>query len=92
MLQALKSCLALPHTVYLTLTTTMFADFRLLSLPPELIENILLHLHPLEIVQCRQVRRIDGTNFQPRLWVSTCALFHKYRKLPDLQQVKADDR
>jgi hypothetical protein len=40
----------------------MFTESVLLSLPPELIEQILLNLHPLEIVQCRQVRFVDSIN------------------------------
>jgi hypothetical protein len=43
------------------LATIMSAETPSSSLPSELVEEIFLYLDPLQVVQCRQVRRVAGT-------------------------------
>jgi hypothetical protein len=40
----------------------MSAETSPLSLPSELVEVVLLYFHPFQIVQCRQVRQVNGAN------------------------------
>jgi hypothetical protein len=71
--------------------TTMVTESVLLSLPPELIEQILLNLHPLEIVQCRQVRFVDSINCKALIGFTHTHSLARILAQLDLQSIKATD-
>jgi hypothetical protein len=69
----------------------MSAETSPLSLPSELIEEILLHLHPFQIVLCRQVCRINDTDRDVAYGYAR-ALSYKYWEYIGLQQVEEANR